>query len=836
MTRRFGAGAVFVLWIGMGAVFAQQPSAPRGGPGAPPTNDPRIGMMQGQGPAMDMTNPALRQPAMRGEIRSMPSAADLIRSGELASDVDARNCKACHDRPAIPIGGHDAPGTGFDGPSLSRRSWAAWWEVNREPYLRSARNQRETPIQSLKPTSQITSSLLDAARSGSADLRGEAILALGRMKTHTAVERMKELTKDPDPSCALRAWAAIGLLESQESLNFLATPPEVGADRIGWTLAVGLLSDPTEAMSKTLRDQVKDNSLPPEAQRLAIWALRTHQPRGNRTLLKEVIHTSSNREVVAEAFASLPGEPNPDDIKFLSEVVAGEGRTSDLPSLSNTRVNLSQTVNLGNGYYNPESDIPPELSDPFASESERIFAIRNARAGEAAVVRALGAPSVGSGVASASRPATVGDVLSTRSTYLYLREAAVRALGEYDVVDADARKTIGSPLFFGAQGVRRVFLPQDTLTIGQIGLLEDYYPLFDRMEVNLLWHPGFPEPAPIDRRKRPGRGSAAIAIGLLLERLGGGPQTVPNLVVTQDEKSTIVPRGGITPRFPANSRGAGPARSARSNVSANSITINKAETFIVSRTNPDLALLTHLQQSDEPSEFRAACAMALGIGGQKQRATEMKQVLESLTPGDAPVFGYSMLAMSLWGDADVLRYCNRQFGAGRRTIDAKALISREPSRRATPMPLNQVLARRAVAQALAVMGDPSSIPLLVSQWGQNPAVDSELARAIAWCHRDSTKSLAANSMAMEFGDDLADLLRQETAPALAVSAAASLGALYDNGSAERLNSILDGQTFFTRGKELGADGKMDLKKALQQQVLALGNPHYYLTAFGTEKR
>lgn len=823
----FVAGWTVGLALASGGAWAQQPSPPRG-PAAPPNDADRVHMMQGQGGrGMNLTDPAARSPLVPMESQRGVRLRDTRRPGEpLGSNIDASDCKSCHDRPAVPLGTHDDPASGFDGPELHRRSWAAWWEVNREPYLLEARSERPNPLEMPVATSSVVASLLRATESASPQLRGEAILSLGRMRSERGLEAMKRLTTDPDASCALRAWTAIGLLDSEAARAFLATPPSPeGIGRVGWTIAVGLLSSPTDAMWTIVREQVNDTHCSLEARRLALWALGKHHPPGTQDLLRGVIRTSNERELITQAIAGLPREPHPTDIKLLSEIASGSRETMNLPSIAQYEAdpNVIAREQSVQAYY----QTTPQFPDPFESASDEL----------------LETPPRPDRTAPPNRRnpnlarTTDPKLLQAREEYLYLREAAVRAIGEYEVVDAETRKTINSALFFGMQSLKRAFLPQDTLTVGRVGVLEDYYPLSDRLEVSPLWHPGFPEPTPEQRMRRPGRGSAAIAIGLLLDKLGGVRQTVPDMVVTYNDSpvqrgSEAVIRSGTTPRPLGSRTGTNSARRSGSRIVPNSITVpNMPGATLVARTAPDFALMSYFLAPGETSEVRSACVMALGLGNQTHRSAEIKRGLENPGPRDPSVFGYSMLSLALMDDTDALGLTYRQFRITRPTIDTKQLLSAHANPR--PMPLGQILGRRAIAQGIAVLGEPQAIPMLIAQWGQNPAVDIEVARAIAWCHRgvSSARSKEAVDPAVMFGESLAGLLNSDAPPSLAASAAASLGALFDNNSAQRLDSIIAGQTSLSRGAPASSDGKLDLNLAPQQQVLGLANSHFYRTGF-----
>lgn len=755
-------------------------------------------VISGQGPAMDMTDPRLRNPAMSPAPTG--SSFPPVGNGIPRGDVTTMDCTSCHDRPAAPIGKNDSPGTGFDGESLSPRSWASWWEVRREPYLIEARSSRSNPIDRRTAPPEVIGALVSGAQSSSAVVRAEALLALGRVHAMDALELLTKATADSDSSAALRAWTAIGLLDTAPARQFLEAAPPAGSEaRIGWTVAVGLLKEPTKAMWQTVRKQVDESEASAEAQRLAIWAMRLHRPEGTHDMLLRTIHTSTNRALVSEAIAGLPRFGNPNDLQFLADIVRGQGATANLRVLSQFGTDVTKALSPDTqDYYAPSETFS---FDPDSLDSQG----RESRVPQTPQARKVG---------------------QVRGEFLFVRESAVRALGEFETAGPDIRRAIGEPVLYGIRGFPRPFLPQDVLALAKIGNLDDYYGLSDRLEVQVLWHPGFPEPTPAERMRRPGRGNAAIAIGLLLDRLGGGVQNVPDMVPLQ---APIPINNGRVPPAPARGRRAGAlprAPVARNGRSGRVIEVPQSPQFLVPRSNPDLVLYTSYRKLDETSELRSAAVMALAIGGQQQRAGDIKRSLADLRANDAPIFGYTMLALGLWGDPDLLPLAARQLQPAKETT-AAALTQRISAIAPATMPLSQVLARRATAQALATLGDSRAIPLLIDQWGHSPAVDVELSRAIAWCRPGHASE--STDLSGEFGQALANVLSKDLSGDRAASAAASLGALYDQDAIKRLNTLAMDETPLARGQPLEEGGKMNLK-APQRVVLGLANPHYFMTA------
>lgn len=729
-----------------------QPSNPSGLP-----NDPRVNRQPRAGSVSQMQRQPSTQPTLPRGVGGDPfRVADPLQIKTANGQVISHNnCAACHATPPITQIAESAQ-SGFDGTTLPTQSWANWWEVNRERYLLAARSAQPDAIQPLTAPPAVVQALLAAIQSKDNAVRAEAILSLGMIREPKAMPELQKLTKDADDACALRAWAAIGLIGDADSMRFLRTAPAPkGRDRIGWTLAVGLLEQPADSMWGILRKQTIDAQCSQEARRLAVWALRTHNPPGTHELLNQIIWNSPDPMVVCEAMLGLPVEPDKSDIAFLTNVISSIGETMNLPIMARTGVNprgvrSSSGSDSSGGWAKAVETDSPITSDSLSSE-----------------------------------------------IYPRLRESASMALAQYDNPGDSARAIIGGPLdrMAATSGAFGHAMPSDVLILGSMGNMADYSTIEDRLEFRAPASEAgqaWAAPSVVNRqadtfRNVPSRGYAAIAIGLLLSGAGTKPQNIP---VAPPQPRPMPP-------------------------------------------SPDEALFSHLQQHTEPVDLRAACALALGIGGQRHRAADVKRVVDALRPGDEAVFGYTMLALSMWHDYQVLDYCIRQLGPGQQRIDSADLVSRHLSRKAPAMKLSEIMARRAITQALAVLGNPKAMPMLIKQWGQHPAADLEIARAIAWCSRSVVDSsgVPRDDLAAGFGRALAEIASQERAPALAASAAGSLGILYERGTTKRLDRLIANASFTRKGflasSKRGAAADW---AAPQRHVLALANRYYYLMA------
>lgn len=173
------------------------------------------------------------------------------------------------------------------------------------------------------------------------------------------------------------------------------------------------------------------------------------------------------------------------------------------------------------------------------------------------------------------------------------------------------------------------------------------------------------EPTEVYFPERPVRGYAAIGVGLLLRRMTPGTE--------------------LHDRHPAEIR---PRELDR----------------IKRRFGQRLA--NEITDFDEPMEYRAACALALGLSDDPRYIPELNDRLSRLGAGDELVLGYGLLALAMLGEAEVadvaLRYVTRPGAVGGKW---------------------DILGRGAAMQAIALLGDDAGQAgreTLTGAWNKNP--------------------------------------------------------------------------------------------------------------------
>lgn len=681
---------------------------------------------------------------------------------------------------------------GFDSRQYPRNSWAGWWEVNKEQYLLEARNKRETPIQRLTVPKSVAEVMLRAIRSRHVAVRAEAILAVGMMKLETALPSLKLLTQDPEPLCAFRAWTAIALLDSNEASSFLNNlPPQREPDRIGWAMAVGLLSKPTDSMWTGIRTIITDEKSSFEARRMAIWAIRNHKTQDRSALLKDVIWHSTEPILVAEAIQGLPEDPSAEDIRFLVDLTYCTGDTMALPALGQYGVNPRGMADNIRAF--------PDLIDIKTGRINQRIDEQQQRIGAA------------------------------RKTFQVLREAAIRALGAYPAAGDSARAAIAGPLTMwvrlegsfpsGRTPRTSVGDSSDILPLGQIGNFDDYTILLDRLEVDTPRQGGL----------TPGRGS-------MLEYAQMMARTEHDLSQVRAWEDLV--GGASRTRGDENFDRRRPSRS----YAAIGIGLmrRKNPDYMVASfrpegdvlTAPHEALMQTYQMPRDPMILRCAAAVAMGLGGSKERGRDIVRTMTLLQPGEEPVFGYGVLALGMWGDPQTVEVSAQNLGAGRKTIDINTLTNQHGGMRVPIMWLDMVAALRAAAQGMAMLGEPDAIPILIAQWGKDPAVDHELARAILWCRRPAP-SASQDDLAANFGESLAQIVPKDNVPNLSASAAACIGILYEReGATQRLDKLIAGGNFRIAGVLPKSNevrpGYLLEWQSPQSYALSAANRMYYL--------
>jgi len=177
-----------------------------------------------------------------------------------------------------------------------------------------------------------------------------------------------------------------------------------------------------------------------------------------------------------------------------------------------------------------------------------------------------------------------------------------------------------------------------------------------------------------------------------------------------------------------------------------------------------IRLMRAVADEREPVSYRAACALALGLSGDRRYSAELAAELQRLRGGDEAVLGYGLLALAMLGEdrasEPALRYLTR------------------PGR---VMDMDDLLGRRAALQALGLIGqggDEATRRALVGAWGGDRWVSLSVAEATAWAGRYD----AVPAMLESLGG---------ASPSWRATAAQSLGVVFDQAFPSRLSPLIE---------------------------------------------
>lgn len=638
----------------------------------------------------------------------------------------------------------------LEGPGYETRtrsmSWMYWWELNQEGYLREARSKHPPAIPRIAPTPNAVTVLMKGAESPNPAIRREAILSLGRVRHAPALELLKRSTKDSDDTCRLPAWSAIGLLDTPEAMGFLETPPPAGQlDRIGWTVAVAMLSEPNVKIWETLRKFLVDPACP-EAQRITVQAIRIHRPFWGREALIDALQTEFADAVLQAVIAAIGDYQDPRDIPNLVAIAKnGAAGGCDWPLIQN----LQKAIIIAKDKITIRGASPPV--QPLINR------LQSFRRPAFLALGSYGNKLTHAG-ADALRTPIIRDVSNiTIKADEHKREVLMAGGGLSNPHTQEMGIQDCAILGLGYLG--------DPDDVEMMRLLDGMpNPKPGKLEQSILTHP-------LEFR----RGWATLAMGLHMRRAGGDAGQAY-------ETSNVT----LRPQLPVED-----------------------------------ALNNVYQQETALNSFRAATAVAFALSGDAQYTRLIKQPLPRLQPGQEPVYGYALQALGMLGDKEALAWFREGFEPPQQKLDAAKLAS--SAARPAPMSRREFLARRAAIQGMAALGEPEAIPSLIAQWGKQPLLDVEVARAVLWCRRDPI-SPAEQDLATTFGESLAQLANDKS-PALAGSALASLGELFDRGGRARLARLIEDTDWEQLAFPL-PPVRLPLYYAPQLEVVSMANPVY----------
>lgn len=174
-------------------------------------------------------------------------------------------------------------------------------------------------------------------------------------------------------------------------------------------------------------------------------------------------------------------------------------------------------------------------------------------------------------------------------------------------------------------------------------------------------------------------------------------------------------------------------------------------------------LLRGVSSRREPVSYRAACALALGLSGDRRYASGLSKELSKLRGGDEAVLGYGLLALAMLGEQRVVDPAGRYVGRPGAVGDA-----------------GDRLGRRAALRAIGLTSwkpEGEGGAALSSAWGRDPWVGLDVAEATAWLGEYDAVPAMLTSASSE-------------SAAWRQSAARGLGIVFDRSHPSHLSAVL----------------------------------------------
>jgi len=664
-------------------------------------------------------------------------------------------------------------------------SWLVWWEANRDPYLQTLRKRHglhgdaKASDQSRK---QAVAALLAALKSESLAVRGSAALALGQIGDEAALPALARLTGDEEVRVRQAAILAIGLLDTprgEKVLTAIAFKPvpqasngfaDQPSDRQAALLALGLMDRPSaETVGKL---QKLFHNKPLTMTPLSAWSLtrpldpadkaapRYSDWNGNQKgslaagsllataaitletlshqddpavakLCRDVLGKTNSPWLASQALLAMGRRGGPEAVGGLAEILLATPKGKALPAYKmldeqNKRLTALWQVRrsdavckdtyhlewtgLGPAAYgqavraaywgsgrsggylqlhfggencDPVRVIPNHGQSPFVYDFSWLGVIPagNVSSLTGVVARVnLGVEPIQMANLRASAAIALGQIDTPASRAALRRVLAETIDPKVEKAQKERKKDKKYLKDFDDFDYRAIYKSAAIMSLGQLGDV-------DALPALAEWiNPQTPRGHALTKEQihDPLRGFAALALGLYARS-----------VETDD---------GVKDRKD----------------------FDKA----------CQALARRMADRDEPQEFRAACALALGLSGRAENLAALQAVEKTIDKADDLLIGYVLLARGMLEDETIL-------------APARAFLSAQNNR----TDREGILGRRAAVLGVGLIGSQEAAESLADAWGLAYHVARETAFAATFCHAHD--EAAAKLLAALTNDDLA---------------------------------------------------------------------------------
>ncbi|MDY7011764.1 MAG: HEAT repeat domain-containing protein [Planctomycetota bacterium] len=186
-----------------------------------------------------------------------------------------------------------------------------------------------------------------------------------------------------------------------------------------------------------------------------------------------------------------------------------------------------------------------------------------------------------------------------------------------------------------------------------------------------------------------------------------------------------------------------------------------------------LLLANRLVDVKEEQDFRAACALALGLIGRTENLKYLQPAVKTVGDRDDLLIGYVMLARGMLGDKTILEPAEKYLAMSNNRTDR-----------------NGVLGRRAAVLSLGLTGSHQAVPVLENCWDLDYHVYRETALAMSLC-----RGFGAT-------ERLVKAMKEASKPKAGALAARCLGELHARVRPSRLARMSNGSNYMMRTPRL----------------------------------
>ena len=601
----------------------------------------------------------------RNDPRRLAVLLGLVVQVMLCVGLSAQSLDLRVERGVAPDGVHDY-----------EFSWVYWWESHGQAYLREVIGGRELPYRSpvtRRSRDDAVQALLPLLEDAEPGVREQAVVALSRIGYGPLEDRLigaegekraedsrdsAWLIDDPAQRVRVAAWVALGLLETPRTADYLAQPAALAEpEQTARVAAIGLLRELSNGHIAALSALLTDPQTSNEVKRWVVWAVGRHD-------------------------GQLPPDRRDAIYRWATDRIASPFVLAQVLSQPAYARRNGGAVGL----------IPVIRYDPAVHQWPGYRAVR-------AMPEGTSHGSTAIRVAMETRLAA--------SVTLATLQPPEREADRVELRDVLARRAMAG----NRAGVLDFNRGVDTIAFALLcdATPDDQALLYDLLRgFTLIPPPESPQDSPPDSPSEPIPASP--------------PASSPELKAANRAEAGRVRRQSASPVRSYAALAVGLLIRRETEGTALHAAWSRPHLRGIERDRLKRRFGERLRRAianpREPIEYRAACALALGLTGDPRYIDTLSQELERLRAGDEAVLGYGLLALAMLDESRVA-------GPARRYIMRRGEI-RGP---------DDLIGRRAALQALAIVGEVGGVDTrdtLEGVWARDPWLSIEAGRVTQW--------------------------------------------------------------------------------------------------------